>query len=457
MAKKIYNNVLELIGQTPIVKLNSVVKDGGAQLFAKLEYFNPGSSLKDRIAVEIIEDAVEKGELEPGGTIVEATSGNTGAGLAIAGAVLGYKTIFVMPDKVSNEKIQLLKALGGEVIITPTSVNADSPESYYSVARKIASETPKAYLSNQYFNQANPRAHYKTTGPEIWDQMGGDLDVFVTGLGTGGTVSGIGEYLKEKNPDIRIIGADPYGSVLKTYKESGILIQSTPYLVEGIGEDIIPGTLQMKFVDEIYNVSDRDSFRMSRRLTREEGIFCGGSSGTIAHVAVNIAAEMKPDEKVLCIIPDTGDRYLSKHHSDEWMREKRLLDSERITVRMMYETKPQTIPKLVSVSKENYVKDALKLMNEYNFSQLPVINDNESIGSVREGILLGMVLEDSESVNTLINEIMDDPFPVIDENSNIDSASQTLKNAPAAIVRDRDNLVGIITRFDVLEFIAPME
>lgn len=457
MAKKIYNNVLELIGNTPIVKLNNIVKDGGAQVFAKLEYFNPGSSLKDRIAIEIIEDAVEKGELKPGGTIVEATSGNTGAGLAIAAAVLGYKTIFVMPDKVSNEKIQLLKALGGEVVITPTSVSADSPESYYSVARKIASETPDAFLSNQYFNQANPRAHYKTTGPEIWDQMDGDLDVFVTGLGTGGTVTGIGEYLKEKKPDIRIIGADPYGSVLKTYKESGILIQSTPYLVEGIGEDIIPGTLQMKFVDEIYNVSDRDSFRMSRRLTREEGIFCGGSAGTIAHVAVNIAAEMKPDQKVLCIIPDTGDRYLSKHHSDEWMREKRLLGSEKITVRMMYETKPQTIPKLVSVSKENYVKDALKLMNQYNFSQLPVINDNESIGSVREGILLGMVLEDSESVNTLISEIMDDPFPVIDENSNIDSASKTLKNVPAAIVRDRDNLVGIITRFDVLEFIAPME
>ena len=457
MAKKIYNNVLELIGDTPIVKLNSIVKDGGAQLFAKLEYLNPGSSVKDRIAVEIIEDAVEKGELKPGGTIVEATSGNTGAGLAIAAAVLGYKTIFIMPDKVSNEKIQLLKALGGEVIITPTSVSADSPESYYSVARKIASETPDAFLSNQYFNPANPRAHYKTTGPEIWDQMGGDLDVFVTGLGTGGTVSGIGEYLKEKNPDIRIIGADPYGSILKTYKESGILTQSTPYLVEGIGEDIIPGTLQMKFVDEIYNVSDKDSFLMSRRLTREEGIFCGGSSGTIAHVAVNIAAEMKPDQKVLCIIPDTGDRYLSKHHSDEWMREKRLLGSEKVTVRMMHETKPKNIPKLVSVSKENYVKDALKLMNEYNISQLPVINDNESIGSVRESNLLGMVLENSESVNSLINEIMDDPFPVIDENSNIDSASKTLKNAPAAIVRDRGSLVGIITRFDVLEFIAPME
>jgi len=219
MVKKIYNNVLELIGNTPIVKLNNIVKDGGAQVFAKLEYFNPGSSLKDRIAIEIIEEAVENGELKPGGTIVEATSGNTGAGLAIAAAVLGYKTIFVMPDKVSNEKIQLLKALGGEVVITPTSVSADSPESYYSVARKIAAETPEAYLSNQYFNQANPRAHYKTTGPEIWDQMDGDLDVFVTGLGTGGTVTGIGEYLKEKNPDIRIIGADPYGSVLKTYKE----------------------------------------------------------------------------------------------------------------------------------------------------------------------------------------------------------------------------------------------
>jgi len=457
MAKEIYDNVLDLIGNTPIVKLNKVVKKGGAQVLAKLEYFNPGSSVKDRIAMGIINGAVKSGKLKPGGTIVEATSGNTGAALAIAAAVLGYKTVFVMPDKVSTEKIQLLKALGGDVIITPTSVAADSPESYYSVAKKIAIETPNAYLSNQYYNQENPKAHYKITGPEIWKQLDGELDVFVTGLGTGGTISGIGEFLKKKNPDIKIVGADPYGSILKTFKESGNLTQGAPYLVEGIGEDIIPGTLHLKYVDEIINVTDKESFRMSRRLTKEEGIFCGGSSGTAVHVAVNLAEKMKPDQIVLVIIPDGGDRYLSKHHSDEWMREKRMLGPDRVTVRLIAETKPNKIPSLVSLNKDSYVKDALKLMNEYNISQLPIIHDNKSIGSVRENTLLSMVLEDSESINSLISEIMDDPFPVIDENNTLVSASKTLKKFPAAIVRDRSALVSIITRFDIIEFTSPLE
>ena len=457
MAKEIYNNVLDLIGQTPIVKLNKVIKKGGAQVLAKLEYFNPGSSVKDRIAVGIIDGAVKSGKLKPGGTIVEATSGNTGAALAIAAAVLGYKTIFVMPDKVSTEKIQLLKALGGNVIITPTSVAAESPESYYSVAKKITSETPNAFLSNQYYNQENPKSHYRVTGPEIWKQLDGKIDLFVSGLGTGGTISGIGEYLKEKNPKIKIVGADPYGSVLKTYKESGKLTQGTPYLVEGIGEDIIPGTLHFKFVDEIINVTDKESFRMSRRLTKEEGIFCGGSSGTAVHVAVNLAAKMKPDQIVLVMIPDGGDRYLSKHHSDEWMREKRMLGPDRATVRLIAETKPNKIPSLVSLSQNSYVKDALKLMNEFNISQLPIIDDNESVGSVRESKLLSMVLDDSESVNTLISEVMDDPFPVIDENNTLESASKTLKYSPAAIVQDRGNLVSVITRFDIIEFTSPLE
>lgn len=457
MAKEIYNNVLDLIGNTPIVKLNKVVKKGGAQVLAKLEYFNPGSSVKDRIAMGIINGAVKSGELKPGGTIVEATSGNTGAALAIAAAVLGYKTVFVMPDKVSTEKIQLLKALGGDVIITPTSVTAESPESYYSVAKKIASETPNAYLSNQYYNQENPKAHYKNTGPEIWKQLDGKLDVFVSGLGTGGTISGIGEFLKKKNPDIKIVGADPYGSILKIFKESGNLTQGSPYLVEGIGEDIIPGTLHFKFVDEIINVTDKESFLMSRRLTKEEGIFCGGSSGTAVHVAVNLAEKMKSDQIVLVMIPDGGDRYLSKHHSDEWMREKRMLGSDRVTVRLITETKPNKIPSLVSLNQKSYVKDALKLMNEYNISQLPIIDDNKSIGSVRESKLLSIVLEDSESINTLISEIMDDPFPVIDENNTLDSASKTLKDSPAAIVRDRGTLVSVITRFDIIEFTSPLE
>ena len=318
-------------------------------------------------------------------------------------------------------------------------------------------ETPNAYLSNQYYNQENPKAHYKITGPEIWKQLDGKLDVFVSGLGTGGTISGIGEFLKKKNPDIKIVGADPYGSILKTFKESGNLTQGAPYLVEGIGEDIIPGTLHLKYVDEIINVTDKESFRMSRRLTKEEGIFCGGSSGTAVHVAVNLAEKMKPDQIVLVIIPDGGDRYLSKHHSDEWMREKRMLGPDRVTVRLIAETKPTKIPSLVSLNQDSYVKDALKLMNEYNISQLPIIDGNKSIGSVRENILLSMVLEDSESINSLISEIMDDPFPVIDENNTLVSASKTLKKFPAALVRDRSALVSIITRFDIIEFTSPLE
>ncbi len=319
-------NVLDTIGRTPLVKLNKVTQGIRATVLAKVEFFNPGGSVKDRIGIRMIEDAIRQGTLKPGGTIVESTSGNTGVGLALVAAVMGFKAVFTMPDKMSQEKIRLLQALGAEVITTPTAVPPDSPESYYSVAKRIVETTPNAVLANQYFNDLNPQAHYESTGPEIWQDTAGRVDVFVGGIGTGGTVSGIGRFLKEKNPDIRIIAVDPVGSVFKEYFYTRQIGESHPYLVEGIGEDLIPKTFHVEYIDEVMSVGDKDSFLMARRLSREEGLIVGGSSGSAAHVALEVAKTLEEDKVVVVLFPDTGERYLSKFHSDEWMRENNMLE-----------------------------------------------------------------------------------------------------------------------------------
>lgn len=325
----IHENILGTIGDTPLVRLNRVTDGVKASIFAKVESFNPGGSVKDRIGINIVKDEIAKGKLKPGGTIVECTSGNTGCGLALVAAVMGFKVIFTMPDKMSQEKVNLLKAYGARVVMCPTNVPADSPESYYSVARRIVEETPGAITTNQYFNPLNPDAHYRTTGPEIWRDTAGRVDYYVAGLGTGGTISGAGRYLKEQNPEIKVIGVDTEGSILKHYFYHNEIIEAKPYLVEGIGEDIIPGNIHWDWIDEVVTAPDRESFALTRRLCREEGILAGGSCGSAVYGAIEVARELDSDKIVVVLLPDTGERYLSKVHSDEWMMENGMMEKTK--------------------------------------------------------------------------------------------------------------------------------
>lgn len=447
-----YDNVLALIGRTPLVKLNSLTSGVKATVLAKMENLNPGFSVKDRIGVAMIEAAEREGTLKPGGTIVEATSGNTGIGLALAAAVKGYKCIFVMTDKASVEKSRYLKALGADVVITPVSAKPGTPDHYVSTAKRIASETPNSFYPDQYSHPANPEAHYRTTGPEIWEQTEGKITHFVAGIGTGGTISGTGRFLKEKNPAIKIIGADPYGSVFKTYKETGKLVESTPYLVEGIGQEVIPPNVHIKYIDEVINITDRESFEMSRQLGRVEGLFCGGSTGTNAVAALRVARDLDADAVVVFIVCDTGEHYLTKHHSDEWMKEKRLLEPQKISAGLISGTKGNGAPlSLVWVAPAAKVGEALGKMNEMGLTQVPVLEDGRPVGSLRENRVLAKVVRNRELLDRPVSEVMEASFPTVDVDASSNEVTRRLQTSAAVLVEEYGRIVGIITRHDVLD------
>lgn len=451
---KVANNILELFGKTPLVKLNHITKDIKASVYAKMESMNPGASVKDRIGLAMIEDAEKRGLLKPGGTIIEATSGNTGIGLAITSAVKGYRCIFTMTEKVSMEKRRYLQALGADVVICPMTAKHDSPENYVNVAKRINTETPNSLFIYQYNNPSNPDAHYHTTGPELWEQTQGKITHFVGSLGTGGTVSGTGRFLKEKNPEIKIIAADPYGSIFKTYKESGVMTEGTPYLVEGIGQDMLPENVHFKYIDEIINITDKESFHLSRRMGREEGIFSGGSTGTNLAAALRVAKDLDKNDLVVFIVCDTGERYLTKHHSDEWMREKRLLEKDKTTLGVVHQTKLSGgLPNMIFASPEETVGEALARIEQYNVSQIPVIEGNRSVGSLDEADIMSMILEDPATVEKKVSEIMGKAYPVVDESEDIKHGIQYLKESSAILVSQYGRIVGILTRYDVLDFV----
>ncbi|HEX8775394.1 MAG TPA: pyridoxal-phosphate dependent enzyme [Pyrinomonadaceae bacterium] len=447
-----YENVLGLVGHTPLVKLNRLTQGIKATVLAKMENLNPGFSVKDRIGRAMIEAAERDGILKPGGTIVEATSGNTGIGLALAAAVKGYRCIFVMTDKASTEKVRYLKALGADVVVTPAAAKPGTPDHYVATAQRIAAETPNSFYPDQYSHPANPLAHYQTTGPEIWEQTEGHITHFVAGIGTGGTISGTGRFLKEKNPNIRVIGADPYGSIFKTYKETGRVIEATPYLVEGIGQQTVPDNVNIKYVDDVINITDRESFDLSRQLGRMEGIFCGGSTGTNLAAALRVARDLDDQAVVVFIVCDTGEHYLTKFHSDEWMKEKRLLEPQKITAGLIKETKGQNSPPaLITANPSDRVSDALARMNEYDLTQLPVLEEGRSVGSLRENRVLGKVLGNRELLDSPVSEVMETGFPVLDVDASSAEVIRQLQASPAVLIEEYGRITGILTRHDVLD------
>jgi len=454
------NNILEAIGHTPLVRLNRIAKDLKPQIYVKAEFMNPGGSVKDRIGMTMIHDAEKRGLLKPGGTIIEGTSGNTGMGLALVAAVRGYKCVFTTTDKQSKEKVDLLKALGAEVIVCPTAVEPEDPRSYYSVAKKLAREIPNSYYPNQYDNPMNPEAHYLTTGPEIWEDSEGKITHFVCGLGTGGTISGAGKYLKEKNPAVKIIGVDPYGSLYYDFVKTGTTIKAKTYVVEGIGEDFFPTTMNLKILDDIIQVNDEECFVVARRLAKLEGLFTGGSGGGCLSGALRLAKNLEPSDFLVVLLPDTGMRYLSKVYNDEWMRERGYVDAAmQITVAEVVKAKHAAGKgrELVIARPYQTVFHALKSMQDQDISQIPVFEENTPIGTIYEDQILNLALQGKDLRKLVVREVMSNPLPQVPKTAPVERVTHILSHENPAVFVDMGNShFEILTKYDLMSTVASL-
>ncbi len=449
-----YNSVIEAIGNTPLVKLNSLTKGIKGTVLAKVEYFNPGNSMKDRMALKMIEDAEKVGILKPGGTIIEGTSGNTGMGLALVAISRGYKCIFTLADKQSQEKIDILRAVGAEVIVCPTNVSPDDPRSYYSVAKKLNSEIENSFYPNQYDNLSNTAAHYETTGPEIWEQTEGKITHYAAGVGTGGSMCGTAKYLKEQNPDVVSVGIDTYGSVFKKYKETGQFDENEvyPYLTEGIGEDILPKNVDFSMIDHFVKVTDKDGAIMTRKLAREEGLFCGWSCGSAVHGALEYAREnLEENDLMVVILPDHGTRYKGKVYNDNWMKDHGFIEAREFATAKDIITNKNGTGKLFTVEKSKKIASVVKMLNTQGIDQIPVVDGDHFVGSVSAAKLLEKLIEAPEIKDMEVGEVMDGPIPFVGLDNTLDVLSSMMnKDNRAILVRDEAHKVHIITQHDIL-------
>ena len=449
----IYNSIIDTIGDTPLVRLNKVNQGIPGEIIVKVEYFNPGNSMKDRMAIKMVEDAEKAGLLKPGGTIIEGTSGNTGMGLALAAIAKGYKCIFTMADKQSKEKIDILKAVGAEVIVCPTNVTPDDPRSYYSVAKKLNRDIPNSFYPNQYDNLSNWRAHYESTGPEIWRDTEGKITHYAAGVGTGGTISGTSKYLKEQNPDVVSVGIDTYGSVFKKYKETGIFDENEiyPYLTEGIGEDILPKNVDFSVIDHFIKVTDKDAAIMTRRLSKEEGLFVGWSAGSAVHGALEYAREhLKDGDRMVILLPDHGSRYVGKVYNDEWMKNHGFLEDKTYATARDIISARNGDYQLVVVGKGDTVKDAIALMNKTSVSQIPVLEGGQVVGSITDNKLLNKIITDPKLKDAAVSEVMEESMKFVALGSTLDVLSSMVDKEKAVLVRDELDRIHIITKHDIL-------